>query len=127
MKYKVTENKFQDIEERTFKFAIRVIKMVMSLPKNNIVTWKIGGQLIDSATSTHSNVVQARAALSKADFTNHMRIARKEAKESLDWIKMLVAADFITEKQAELILKECNEIVSVLFAIVRTSEKNRQK
>lgn len=121
------EEKIQDIEERTFKFAVRVIKMVLTLPKNNIVTWKMGGQLIDSATSTHSNIVQAKAALSKADFTNHMRIARKEAKESQDWIKMLIAAGLVSAERSKALLAECTEIVSILFAIVKSVEKNKTK
>ena len=101
--------------------------MVLTLPKNNVVTWKLGGQLIDSAASTHSNVVQARTALSKADFTNHMRIARKEAKESQDWIKMLIVIGFISTERARALLVECTEIVSILFAIVKNAEKNDKK
>ena len=36
--------KYEDIKERTFKFSVRVIKMVLQLPNNNVATWKIGGQ-----------------------------------------------------------------------------------
>ena len=74
--------KYEDIEERTFKFSVRVVKMVFQLPNNNVATWKIGGQVISSATSINSNIIQARAGVSKKDFTNHMRIALKEAKET---------------------------------------------
>ncbi|MBU1146687.1 four helix bundle protein [Patescibacteria group bacterium] len=120
------EGKNQDIEERTFKFAVRVIKMVTSLSRNNVVTWKLGGQLIDSSASINSNVVQAKAAVSKADFTNHMRIARKEAKESQRWIQMLIAIGIVSKQQTKLLLRECTEIVSILYAIVKTSEKNKK-
>ena len=88
------ENKnknYQDIDKRTFDFSVRVIKMVLSLPNNNIATWKLGGQVISSATSINSNIVQARAGISKKDFTNHMRIALKEAKETKRWLEMLAA------------------------------------
>jgi four helix bundle protein len=82
---------YQDIEERTFNFAVRVIKMVLQLP-NNVASWKLGGQVINSATSINSNIVQARAGISKKDFTNHMRISLKEAKETERWLEMIVAA-----------------------------------
>jgi hypothetical protein len=48
---------YRDIEERTFNFSVRVIKMVLQLPNNNLVTWKIGGQVIGSATSINSNII----------------------------------------------------------------------
>ena len=56
MKYEETKEKYQDIEERTFNFAVRVIKMVNQLPPCT-ATFTLGKQAIASATSINSNVV----------------------------------------------------------------------
>lgn len=87
---------YQDIEERTFNFSVRVIKMVLQLP-NNVANWGIGGQVISSATSVNLNIVQARAGISKKDFVNHTRIALKEAKETKRWLEMIVAVGLTTK------------------------------
>jgi four helix bundle protein len=113
----------EDIERRTFKFAVRIIKMVLQLPKNP-ATWKIGGQVINSSTSINSNIVQARAGISKKDFTNHMRIALKEAKETEKWIEMIVETGLTTKPKTELLIKENNEIIKILVTIIKKSAKN---
>jgi len=92
------EGKYWDIDDRTFKFAVRVIKMAASLPDNPTV-WKIRGQVTDSATSVNSNIVQARAGVSKKDFINHFRISFKEAVETKRWLEMIVTAGFIRQEE----------------------------
>ena len=116
---------YQDIEERIFNFAVRVIKMVLQLP-NNVATWKLGGQIISSATSINSNVVQARAGISKKDFINHMRIALKEAKETKRWLEMIVAVDLAEKQRMELLIKENEEIICILVIIIKNSLKGKK-
>jgi len=116
------EGNYQDIDIRTFNFSVRIIKMVLQLP-NNVAAWKIGGQIISSAISTNSNIVQARAGVSKKDFINHMRIALKEAKETQRWIEMIVAVGLTNKQRMELLLKESEEIICVLVTIIKNSFK----
>jgi len=111
--------KYEDIEERTFKFSVRVVKMVFQLPNNNVATWKIGGQVISSATSINSNIIQARAGVSKKDFTNHMRIALKEAKETKRWLEMIVAVGLTINARMELLINESEEIICILVTIIK--------
>lgn len=100
--------------------------MILQLPKNNVAVWKIGGQLINSSTSVHSNIVQARAAISRKDFINHMKIARKEAKEFQKWIETFISADLVKKEEVLDLLQECTEIVKILFAAVKTLEINKK-
>lgn len=116
----VSEKSYQDIEQRTFDFAARVVKMVLQLP-NNPATWVIGKQVIDSSTSINSNVGQARSGVSRKDFINHMKIARKEAKETYRWIQMIVASGLTTATKTEPLLKENEEIIKILVSIVKKS------
>lgn len=116
----------KDLEQRTFKFAVRVIKMVLQLPNNSVV-WVIGKQLMESATSIHSNIVHAQAGISRADFVNHLRIAKKEAKETKKWIEMLIAVGLVKKERAELILKENEEIICILVTSVKNAENKDKK
>ena len=121
------ENKnYQDIEERTFNFSVRVIKMVLQLP-SNVAAWKLGGQVIGSATSVNSNIVQARAGISKKDFINHMRISLKEAKETKRWLEMIVAVGLTEKPRMELLIKENEEIICILVIIIKNSLKGKSK
>ena len=118
------EGNYQDIDERTFKFAARVIKMTAFLP-NNPAGWKISGQVIDSVTSVNSNIVQARAGVSKKDFVNHFRIAFKEAVETKRWLEMIVFNNFIPIERMHLLIGENKEIISILVTIIKNSVKEK--
>lgn len=118
------KREYQDIEERTFNFATRVIQMVNQLPRCT-VTFELGKQIIRSSTSINSNVVQARSGVSKKDFINHMKIARKEAKETKRWIQMIVASGLTTQQKTQSLLDENEEIISILVTIVKNAEKNK--
>lgn len=117
-------NRYEDIDERTFKFAVRVIKMLQTLPRNNVATWKIGGQVIDSSCSVNSNIVQARAGISKKDFRKHMKISLKEARETLRWLELLVAIGLVKKDMMALLIQECDEIVCILVTIIKNSNNS---
>jgi len=116
-------NNYQDIDKRTFNFSVRVIKMVLQ-PPNNVAAWKIGGQIISSSTSINSNIVQARAGISKKDFINHMRIAFKEAKETKRWLEMIIVIELVSIQRMKLLLKESEEIICILVTIIKNALKN---
>jgi len=62
--------------------------------------------VISSSISVNSNIVQARAGISKKDFINHMRIALKEAKETKRWLEMIVAVGLTKNERMELLVNE---------------------
>ncbi|MFH1546106.1 MAG: four helix bundle protein [Patescibacteria group bacterium] len=71
---------YEDIGERTFKFAVRVIKLISRLPFNT-ATKVLGNQIIRSATSINSNIVEARAALTKKEFAYHYNTMSPKKKQ----------------------------------------------
>jgi len=58
---------YPDIKERTFNFAVRVVKLVNSLPRTTAGI-ELGRQLIRSGTSIGANVEEADGADTKKDF-----------------------------------------------------------
>lgn len=118
------EKKYIDIDERTFQFAVRVVKMVLKLP-NNVATWKIGGQVINSSTSINSNIVQARSGVSKKDFINHLSISLKEAKETKRWLEMIVAINLAKKERMNLLLNENEEIICILVKMIKNAKEKQ--
>jgi len=114
------ENKQEDINERTFKFAVRVIKMTLQLP-NNPPSWVIGKQVIRSSTSVNSNIVHARVGVSKKDFVNHFKIALKEAEETKRWLEMIVAVELVAIERMELLIQENQEIIKIIVTIIKNT------
>jgi len=77
-----------DLEERTFQFAKSVRLFVKTLPKT-IANSEDGKQLIRASGSIGANYREANEALSKKDFVIRIKISRKEAKESIYWLRLI--------------------------------------
>ena len=72
----------EDLKERTKSFALRVLRLVESLPQDRSAK-HIGGQLMRSGTSVAANYRAACRAKSNADFIAKMGIVEEEADESV--------------------------------------------
>ena len=109
--------------EKSFAFAIRIVKLYRFLcdEKREYVLSK---QLLRSGTSIGANVREALQAQGKRDFLSKINIGLKEANESLYWIELLYAAEYIDDKQKQSIHADCNEIISLLASTVKTTKKN---
>jgi four helix bundle protein len=116
------EDNKRDIKDRSFKFAVRIIKFVQKLPRN-YVTQKIGGQLLDAATSVGANVEEATGGFSKKDFTYKMGVAFKEAKESNYWLRLIKVTEIAQGDELDFLLKESEELKKILASIVKTSRE----
>jgi four helix bundle protein len=77
-----------DLEERTFLFAKRVRQFVKKLPRtvSNLEDVK---QLVKASGSVGANYIEANEALGKKDFLMRLKISRKEAKESIYWLRLV--------------------------------------
>ena len=79
-------------------------------------------QLLRSGTSIGANVSEAVRGQSKKDFVYKLQISRKEANETLYWLNLLKATSFIQLENSERLTKQCDELLRILTAIIKTSE-----
>jgi four helix bundle protein len=109
------------VVEKAFEFAIAVIKMTKVLPKTyeNIIIIR---QIIRSVTSIGANIEEALGANSRKEFIHSMNIAKKEARETKYWLKMLSKLN--NNAISDILLQECEELISILTSIVKTSTYN---
>ncbi len=121
-KFQITNFKLQkyNLEDRTLKFAMRVVKFVKSLPKN-IANREIIKQLVRSAGSVGANYIEANESLGKKDFAMRIKICRKEAKESGYWLKLLEVKEK-DESERESLITEATEFVKIFSKILQKSK-----
>ncbi|MFH1202322.1 MAG: four helix bundle protein [Candidatus Omnitrophota bacterium] len=112
-----------DIKDRTFKFAQRVLEIVAMLPRA-VECDVIRKQLTEAGTSVGANVEEADGALSKKDFINKMGIARREAKESRYWLR-LISGKYIDKEKIARDIQEANEIKNILSSIIENTKKTK--
>jgi four helix bundle protein len=109
----------QDFKQRTKALALRVIKLVSSLPKNT-VSEVIGKQLIRSGTAVGANYRAACRARSTADLIAKLRIVEEEADECLYWMELIVEAKLLEVTNLRSIMSETNEILAMTVASIKT-------
>ena len=122
-----TDNSRYDLENRLIAFAALVIDVVESLP-NSRPGNHIAGQLIRSGTAPAPLYGEAQSAESRRDFIHKMKVALKELRESRVWLLLIQCKALTEETQLlESALAECNELISIFVASIRTAESNRQR
>lgn len=114
-------NKTYDLEERTLNFSKSAIKLSRALPKN-IINLKLIDQFIRSATSIGANYREANETETKKDFRNRIRIARKEAKETIYWLKLIYEANSSFKEEIITLLDEANQLLKILACIAEKSK-----
>lgn len=107
------------IQEKSFQFALDIIDLYKSLTHNK--EYILSKQLLRSGTSIGANIEEAIAGFSKKDFTAKMSIASKEARETRYWLKLYHASKLVDLDYSSY-LKEIEEIINILTAIVKTSQ-----
>ena len=110
------------VKDKSFDFAVRVVKLYQYLcyEKKEYILSK---QMLRSGTSIGANIEEALQAQSKRDYLSKMNIALKEANETLYWIRLLYATEFLDDRQNNSISVDCNEIISLLVSIVKTTKE----
>jgi len=113
--------KIYDLEERTFKFAERVAGYVLKLPKN-IVNIEYGKQLVRSSGSVGANYIEANEGLGTKDFDLHLKISRKEAKESRQWLRLSKSLQE-HEEEKKFLVQEAEEFIRIFSSIINKRKK----
>lgn len=112
------------LRDRTKQFALRVIRVVESLPPRRSAN-VIGNQLLRSGTSPGANYRSACRARSVAEFCSKMGIVEEELDESLHWMELLVESDLVPEKKLELLMHEGEELLAMTVASINTARKRK--
>jgi four helix bundle protein len=109
-----------DLEERTARFAERIIDLCKAVSKND-VTRPIIGQLVRSGTSIGANYCEANGASSKKDFKNKIFFCKKESKETKFWLRILAKADEEMKEECRSLWQEAQELTLIFSKIAAST------
>ena len=114
-------HKTRDLEDRLINFAVRITQVVEDLPDSKLGN-HVGGQLMRSGTSPAPNYGEAQSAESRKDFVHKMKVALKELRETLIWLRIIERKELCNPKRLQDIIAECNELIAIFVKSVKTAE-----
>jgi four helix bundle protein len=109
-----------DIYERTFDFACRIVRLHRAAVRSATAR-PLLNQVLRSGTGIGANLEEAEAGQSKADFIAKARIALKEARETVYWLRLIGATGIVKLPRIEPLTQEAHELVAILTAIIRNA------
>ena len=114
------------IKEKSFVFAVRVVKLFqyLTVEKKEFVLSK---QFLRSGTAVGAMTREAEHGESKSDFIHKLSIAQKEINESIYWLELLFATGYLTKNELENIKPDTEEILKIITSILKTTKINLNK
>jgi len=108
-----------NFSQRLLQFGVKIIKLANKLPKTS-AGFVVINQLVKSGTSIGANFQEAQDASSTPDFIHKLSISLREAKETLYWLKIIIAAELLPTQSISEELSECEEIIAVLISSIKS-------
>ncbi len=114
----------EELEKRLKQFALRVLRLVKSLPKteeNRIY----GRQVIRSSSSMGANYAEALCAHTRPDFLHDINKCRKESKETVYWLELIYEANPTFQERMKDLLDESRQLFRIFMSSVKTAKNNQ--
>lgn len=112
------------LHAKSYDFALRIIKLAVFL-RSERRDFILSKQVVRSGTAIGALIQESEFAQSNADFINKLSIALKEANETQYWLNLLKDSQYINEYQHNSIITDCNELVALLVASIKTLKKKQ--
>lgn len=111
------------LKTKSFDFAIRIVRLFQYLQTTK-KEYVLARQLLRCGTAVGSMIREAEYAESKADFIHKMAVAQKEINETLYWLELLAATDYLTNGEAVSIQADAIELLKMLTSTIKTAKIN---
>lgn len=111
------------IKNKSFEFAIRVVKLYQFLCEQQR-EYVLSKQLLRSGTSVGAMVREAEHAETKKDFVHKMAIAQKEINEAMYWLELLKETEYLNQEQFLSMHTDAVEIIKLITSIIKTAKTN---
>jgi len=110
-----------ELRERMTGFAVRIVKMVDSLP-SSIAGNAIARQIVRSGTSPSANYRAACLAKSEKDFINKLKMVEEELDETSHWLEIIMRSQLMTESRIKPLHQECSELLNIIAKSIITTK-----
>ncbi|OPC03719.1 hypothetical protein BAS09_08580 [Elizabethkingia ursingii] len=111
------------VKQKSFDFAVRIIKLYqyLSSDKKELILSK---QILRSGTSVGAMIRESEHAQSKSDFIHKLSIAQKEINETIYWLELFQATDYLSAQEFESINEDAVDIIKLITSIIKTTKNN---
>lgn len=106
----------KELEKRTKRFAIQIIRLSSSLPKTT-ESRVVRNQVTKSGTSVGANYREANRSRSKADFYHKIKICESEASETSYWLEIIEELQWSNGENLRNLVKEASELLAIFTSI----------
>ncbi len=110
-----------ELSARTKEFALRVIRLFCSLPKNTQAQ-VLGKQAHRSGTSVGANYREAKRSRSKPEFISIIGVCIKELDETAYWLELLIESDIVPSQKLKDLYQECDQLIAILTTISKKTK-----
>ena len=110
------------LKTKSFNFAVRIVKLYKYLKREHN-EFILSQQIVRSGTAIGALIREAEHGESLKDFAHKLNIGLKEANEAKYWLDLLFATEFITKKMYESMNTDCEELLKLLTASLKTTKR----
>ena len=115
------EERPYDLKERTTAFALRIVRMYSSLPKEPVAQ-VLGKQVLRSGTSVGANYRAANRGRSGPEFIPKMGDCLKELDETQYWLELLVESGTVVSAKMASLLDESRQLTAIFVTIINNAK-----
>lgn len=110
------------VQEKSFAFAVRIVRLARFL-RHEVKEYDLCSQILRSGTSIGANIEEAIGAGSRKDFLHKMTVARKEARETHYWLRLLVESETLPQEKLASLEQDCDELIRLLNSVTMTANQ----
>jgi len=107
------------LQEKSYVFAIAIVRLCQNIQEER-KEYVLTKQVLRSGTAIGALIREAEFGQSRADFINKLSISLKEANESMYWISIMYDTGYISNETHKKLYGDCNEIIAILVASIKT-------
>ena len=111
------------MKDKSFAFSVRIVNLYKFLWDNK-KEFILSKQVLRSGTAIGALYREAEHAESKQDFIHKLSIAQKECNETIYWLDLLKATNYIEEIEYKSIYSDCDELMALLVSIIKSAKGN---
>lgn len=109
------------LQDKSYAFALRIVKLCQFLTEEKH-EYVMSRRVLESGTSIGVLIEEARQGEDRTDFRQKLSIANKEAFKTNFWLRLLRDSQFISEKQANSMLEDCEELQKMLVSSLKNTK-----
>ena len=113
----------QELKDRLKRFAVRIIKMVDSMP-HSISSTAIAKQVVRSGTSPVANYRAACLGKSKKDFLNKLKMVEEEIDETGMWLDLIMECEILPRDRVSALYDESQELLKIIISSILTVQNS---